>query len=86
MTELKEHFLIERKPDPHIRAGTNDFRELNYGGPAPPEGIHRYFFKVYALNEVLNVKEGTRRSEILKAMNGKIIASGEIMGRYTRNR
>ena len=86
ITELHEDFLVSLKPSPSMRAGTNDFRKLDYGGPAPPGGVHRYFFKVYALSEMLNLKEGARRSDLLQAMEGKILGAGEIMGRYTRER
>lgn len=86
ITELQEHFLIGKKPSPSIRAGTNDFRKPDYGGPAPPGGVHRYFFKVYALNEMLNLKDGAGRRELLQAMSEKTLASGEIMGRYARKR
>ncbi|HPJ38865.1 MAG TPA: YbhB/YbcL family Raf kinase inhibitor-like protein [Spirochaetota bacterium] len=86
ITELHEDFLVSRKPSPSMRAGTNDFRKLDYGGPAPPGGVHRYFFKVYALSEMLNLKEGARRSDLLQAMEGKTLGAGEIMGRYTRER
>lgn len=67
-------------------AGTNDFGTLDYGGPAPPSGVHRYIFKVYALDRTLPLREGARKKELLGAMDGHILAKGEITGRYTRKR
>jgi len=64
--------------------GTNDFRKLGYGGPCPPGGTHRYFFKVYALDTVLNLKEGATKAELLKSMEGHILDQGQLMGRYKR--
>ncbi len=67
------------------RQGTNDFRKIGYGGPCPPPGKpHRYFFKLYALNAKLGLKAGATKAEIEKAMQGHILAQGELMGRYGR--
>jgi len=66
------------------RQGMNDFRKLNYGGPCPPGGTHRYFFKVYALDTVLNLKEGISKSELLKSMEGHILDQGQLIGKYKR--
>lgn len=66
------------------RQGMNDFRKLNYGGPCPPGGTHRYFFKVYALDTVLNLKEGASKSELIKSMEGHILDHGQLIGRYKR--
>lgn len=64
--------------------GRNDFGRNDYGGPCPPSGTHRYFFKVYALDDVLNLPEGCRRKEVEKAMRDHILAYGELMGVYKR--
>lgn len=66
------------------KQGTNDFRKIGYGGPCPPSGTHRYFFKVYALDKMLNLKPGARKRDLLKAMEGHILAEGQLMGRYSR--
>lgn len=66
------------------RLGINDFRKKNYGGPCPPGGTHRYYFKVYALDTMLNLKEGSTKGELLKAMEGHILAQGQVMGKYSR--
>ena len=64
--------------------GMNDFKKKNYGGPCPPFGTHRYFFKVYALDTALDASEGTTKAELEKSMVGHIFAKGELVGLYTR--
>ncbi len=64
--------------------GVNDFGVLEYKGPCPPSGTHRYFFKLYALNQLLNLKQGSSKDELLKAMDGKIIEKTELVGTYKR--
>ncbi len=66
------------------KQGRNDFRRIGYGGPCPPGGTHRYFFKVYALDAVLNLPAGATKAELLKAMEGHILAQGQLMGKYRR--
>ena len=67
------------------RQGRNDFGKVGYGGPCPPRGPkHRYFFKLYALDTVLDLPPGATKAELLKAMEGHILAQGELMGRYGR--
>ena len=63
--------------------GTTDFKKIGYGGPCPPSGTHRYYFKVYALDTLLTLKPGITKAQLLKAMKGHIIAKGELMGKYT---
>lgn len=64
--------------------GTNDFRKIGYGGPAPPSGTHRYYFKLYALDTKLNLEPGVTKDDLLKAMKGRILAHGRLMGKYKR--
>ena len=65
------------------KAGTNDFRRLGYGGPCPPKGsLHRYLFKVYALDVELEFDSGTEKKELLEAMQGHVLARGQLMGTY----
>ena len=67
------------------RQGRNDFRRIGYGGPCPPPGKpHRYFFKLYALNSKLNLKPGSTKADVEKAIEGHILAKGELMGKYAR--
>jgi Raf kinase inhibitor-like YbhB/YbcL family protein len=64
--------------------GKNDWKRNTYGGPCPPSGVHRYFFKLYALNTRLNLGTGTTKRELEKAMHGHILASAELIGLYKR--
>lgn len=66
--------------------GINDFRKNNYGGPCPPSGTHRYFFKHYALDCVIDLKGTVTKKDLEKAMDGHIIAKAELIGLYSRNR
>jgi len=66
------------------RHGENDFRKLGYGGPCPPGGTHRYFFKIYALDTLLSLESGSTKSQLLAAMKGHILAEGQLMGKYKR--
>ncbi len=66
------------------RQGVNDFRKAGYGGPCPPGGVHRYFFKLYALDTLLNLTSGTTKQELLKAMEGHILGEAQLMGKYKR--
>jgi Raf kinase inhibitor-like YbhB/YbcL family protein len=66
--------------------GKNGSGKLGYSGPAPPSGTHRYFFKLYALETVLDLPAGSSKADLLKAMEGHVIGSGELMGRYSRNK
>jgi Raf kinase inhibitor-like YbhB/YbcL family protein len=63
--------------------GKNGFGNIGYGGPCPP-AKHRYFFKLYALDTSLNAKPGASKKEILKLMEGHILAEGQLMGTYAR--
>jgi Raf kinase inhibitor-like YbhB/YbcL family protein len=65
--------------------GTNDYGNVEYDGPCPPIGqTHKYFFRIYALDTILNLDEGARRSDLDTAMKGHIIATGETAGIYGR--
>jgi hypothetical protein len=66
------------------RHGKNSWGKLGYGGPCPPGGTHRYFFKLYALDTVLDLIAGASKEQLLKAMEGHILAQTEVMGVYTR--
>jgi len=66
--------------------GINDFGQLNYGGPCPPSGTHRYFFKVYALSKMLSLKEGMSKGALEKAMAGHILDEDELIGLYKKEK
>lgn len=64
--------------------GITDFKRPGYGGPCPPSGTHRYYFKVYALDTNLELGKTTTKKDLLKAMEGHILAQGQLMGKYKR--
>ena len=66
--------------------GTNDFGKSGYKGPCPPPGTHRYSFKIFALDRELDLRSGTKRSQVDAAMKGHVIAQGELVGRYARRK
>jgi Raf kinase inhibitor-like YbhB/YbcL family protein len=81
--------LVENLPATEILKaggfqGKSDFGKIGYGGPCPPTGTHRYFFKIYALDGELPLKAGATKAELMKAMEGHIIVQGQLMGTYRR--
>jgi Raf kinase inhibitor-like YbhB/YbcL family protein len=66
------------------RHGKNDFGRLGYGGPCPPGGTHRYFFKLYALDTKLDLESGITKAQLLEAMENHILAEARLMGKYSR--
>jgi Raf kinase inhibitor-like YbhB/YbcL family protein len=74
--------IPEGTTPPSAVRGKNDFGTLNWGGPAPPSGTHRYFFRLFALDAVLPLKEGYSRKELEAVMEGHVLATAETMGTY----
>jgi Raf kinase inhibitor-like YbhB/YbcL family protein len=70
-------------PDGSIH-GNNNAGNPGYNGPCPPSGTHRYFFKLYALDEMLGLSSGADKGELLKAMEGHALAQGQLMGTFSR--
>lgn len=68
----------------HAILGMTDFGKIGYGGPCPPTGEHRYYFRVFALNITLPVLKGTEWPEVHSLMDGHVLAEGILMGRYRR--
>lgn len=66
------------------RQGITDFRRPGYGGPCPPSGTHRYYFKIYALDTMLDLPTGARKADLLKAAEDHVLAEGQLMGKYSR--
>ena len=75
--------MIEENSIPG-KQGSNDFGRKNYGGPCPPSGTHRYFFKIYALDINLNLREGITKEELEKAIQGHILDKTELIGLYKK--
>ncbi len=73
----------ERLPDDTIQ-GISDFKRIGYGGPCPPSGTHRYYFKLYALDRKLDLPPGATKKSLLHAMGGHILGEAVLMGRYKR--
>ena len=67
-------------------SGLNDFKRQSYGGPCPPSGTHRYFFKLYALDTALDLPSGAKKADVEKAMKGHVISEAQIIGLYKRSR
>jgi Raf kinase inhibitor-like YbhB/YbcL family protein len=76
--------IAEGSPPAGAVQGKNDFGDVGYGGPQPPSGTHRYYFKVFALNEPLDLKSGAKRKDVDAAMKGHVIGQGQLMGRYSK--
>jgi Raf kinase inhibitor-like YbhB/YbcL family protein len=64
--------------------GRNSWRRNDYGGPCPPSGTHRYFFKLYALDTSLDLDPGASKEDVLGAMEGHVLAEGHLMGTYRK--
>ncbi len=84
INELSENIPPEKELESGAKQGTNDFGRIGYGGPCPPGGTHRYYFKLYALDAMLDLEPGARKQQLLEAMEGHILAEGQLMGRYSR--
>lgn len=76
-TEIKEN------TSPGMQ-GKNDFNKLGYGGPCPPSGTHRYVFKVYALDTMLSLQQGSNKQQLESAIKQHVLESAELIGRYSR--
>jgi Raf kinase inhibitor-like YbhB/YbcL family protein len=76
--------IKENAVPPGALQGKSDFRKNIYGGPCPPSGNHRYFFKVYALDMIPTISQNSTKIDLEKAMKGHILAEGQIIGLYKR--
>lgn len=84
VTSLPEDLQKTKILDKGVLQGKNDFGKYGYGGPCPPGGTHRYFFKVYALDIVIDAGAGLTKKQLLKEMDKHILAQGELVGKYSR--
>ncbi len=83
---LQEGVLPVESFSHDTKQGINDFKEIGYGGPCPPSGVHRYFFKLYALDSKLNLPAGATKKELLVAMKEHILAQAEMIGKYEKRK
>jgi hypothetical protein len=82
--QLAEKVAADKTLPSGARQGTSGFGRVGYGGPCPPSGTHRYFFKIYALDTTLDLPAGARKSDLLKVMQGHILGQGQLIGKYKR--
>ncbi|MFH2012640.1 MAG: YbhB/YbcL family Raf kinase inhibitor-like protein [Pseudomonadota bacterium] len=80
-SEIKENYVPK-----NAKQGMNDFRKHDYGGPCPPSGTHRYFFKLYALDITLNLGPNITKGDIESSIKGHILSKAELIGLYKRSR
>lgn len=83
-TMLPESVPADRVLDGLGVSGVNSWKKSGYGGPCPPIGTHRYFFRLYALDKMLDLEPGANKPELIKAMQGHILASAELMGLFAK--
>jgi Raf kinase inhibitor-like YbhB/YbcL family protein len=82
--ELAENVPPDKTLPNGAKQGITDFRKIGYGGPCPPGGTHRYFFKLYALDTEIDLDAGADKEQLLKAMEGHILGKGQLIGKYKR--
>jgi Raf kinase inhibitor-like YbhB/YbcL family protein len=84
-TELAKGVPTDATLRSGAKQGVNDFRKTGYGGPCPPPGKpHRYVFTVYALDAPTGLKPGARKADVLRAIQGHVLAETELIGTYKR--
>lgn len=82
---IEENVPAQRAVVPGLgMQGKNDSGKIGYTGPCPPSGVHRYFARVYALRQGLDLQPGATYEQVVAAMQGKIIEHAELMGRYSK--
>jgi Raf kinase inhibitor-like YbhB/YbcL family protein len=77
------HHLVENSEPPGV-VGKNSAGQSHYFGPCPPDGEHRYFFKLYALDTLLHLDSSTTKEILEKAMHTHILTETELLGRYIK--
>jgi hypothetical protein len=82
--EIFENMADDKELSGGAKHGVNDFRKNGYGGPCPPGGTHRYFFKLYAVDTDVDLDPGATKDEVLSAIKGHVLAEGQLMGKYSR--
>ena len=82
--ELHENIDTDEVVNSGALQGKNSWGNIGYGGPCPPGGVHRYYFKIYALDSQALTVPGATKEQLLESIRGHIISEGELMGRYER--
>jgi len=85
-TGLEENIPPHKEHGNGMIQGSNSWPRIGYGGPCPPGGTHRYFFKLYALDIKIDLKPGVTKDQLFRAMAGHILAEAQLMGKYKRQR
>ena len=85
VNQLAEGITNQRTLENGAKQGINDFGKIGYSGPAPPSGIHRYIFKIYALDTELNLGVGTTKNDINNTIQGHILGTSQIEGNFGAN-
>ena len=83
--ELPAKILSQEKLSNGARQGINDFGKIGYGGPCPPSGIHRYFFKLYALDTELEIQQPVTKEKLERAIDGHILEEAILIGKYSNH-
>lgn len=86
LTGLEEDTPKVFDPFRGVGHGINNWNNSYYGGPCPPSGQHRYYFKLYALDAKLRIKPGSSKGAILRAMEGHVLEKAHFFGVYSRNK
>ncbi len=81
---LPEAVPGEAEPETGGVQGRNSWRKNAYGGPCPPGGTHRYFFRLYDLDTMLDLGPKAKKAKVVKAMEGHVLAEAELMGTFSR--
>jgi Raf kinase inhibitor-like YbhB/YbcL family protein len=84
--QLEENIPPHKELSNGTMQGTNSWSRIGYGGPCPPSGTHRYFFKLYALDTMIELKPGVNKDQLFRAMAGHILAEAQLIGKYKRQR
>ena len=84
INELKEKYPKDNSFENGTKQGITDFKKTGYDGPCPPGGTHRYYFKVYALDTMLDLPDRAAKKDLVAEMKNHIIAEGSLMGKYQR--
>jgi Raf kinase inhibitor-like YbhB/YbcL family protein len=82
--KLPENVSPEKVLPNGAKQGINDFQQIGYGGPCPPKGTHRYYFKLYALETSLDIEPGITKADLMEAIEEYVLAVGTLIGKYQR--